>query len=261
MIADRESFLKVSGLSYVANGNPILSNISFEISCGDYVGIIGPNGGGKTTLLRLILGLEKATKGTISIHGTSTGLPEQRAKIGYVPQRISSSATSFPASVEEVVSTGCTQRAEHLSHQERETIVEASLSRLGIKGLANRIISDLSGGERQKVYIARALCAGATALILDEPTIGIDAPSTEGFYALLAELNGKEKMTIIVVSHDIDVVAREARSVLCVNGQLICHGRPKDALTEEYMRLLYGREMRFVYHDPHAETEDAAMGT
>lgn len=259
MIADKESFLKVSGLSYVANGNPILSNISFEISCGDYVGIIGPNGGGKTTLLRLILGLEQPTAGTISIHGLSTGLSHQRAKIGYVPQRISSGTARFPASVREVVSTGCTQRAEYLTNQGRKAIVDASLSRLSIGHLANRIISDLSGGERQKVYIARALCAGATALILDEPTVGIDAPATEGFYALLAELNGKEGMTIILVSHDIDVVAREARSVLCVNGQLICHGRPKDALTEEYMRLLYGREMRFVYHDPHAETEDTAI--
>ncbi len=255
MIADRPSFLKLSGISFVANGIPILSDMSFEIACGEYVGLVGPNGGGKTTLLRMVLGLERPTRGTIAIHGTTEALEKQRAKIGYVPQRISLDAGGFPATVKEVVGTGCTQRSGRITRSRCDTVVTESLERLDITHLSSKLIGELSGGERQKVYIARALAAGATALILDEPTVGIDAPSTESFYALLAELNQKEGMTVILVSHDIDVVAREARTVLCVNGRLICHGRPKDALTEEYMRLLYGREMRFVYHDPHLEPD------
>lgn len=255
MIADRPSFLKLSNVDYAPGGTPILSAISFDIACGEYVGIIGPNGAGKTTLLRLVLGLQQPTKGTIAIHGTSQALSVQRAKIGYVPQRVSADVGNFPASVAEVVATGCTQRTAQVDSRQREEIVKECLARLDITHLERCLIGELSGGERQKAYIARALAAGATALILDEPTVGIDAPSTEAFYSLLAKLNRDEGMTIVLVSHDIDVVAREARTVLCINGRLICHGRPKDALTEEYMRLLYGREMRFVYHDPHAETE------
>lgn len=255
MIADRPLFLKLSDVGFVANGMPILSNVSFDIACGEYVGLVGPNGGGKTTLLRIILGLEKATSGSIAIHGETQALALQRSKIGYVPQRIALDAGGFPATVEEVVSTGCTQRSGRMSRSRSQAIVAAALQRLEITDLSSKLIGELSGGERQKAYIARALAAGATALILDEPTVGIDAPSTESFYALLARLNREEGMTIILVSHDIDIVAREARTVLCVNGRLICHGRPKDTLTAEYMRLLYGREMRFVYHDPHASTE------
>jgi zinc transport system ATP-binding protein len=211
-------------VSFVVAGKEILSGLTFEIRKGEYVGIIGPNGGGKTTLLRLLLGLAQPTHGTIASE-------IEKAKIGYVPQRVSGDVT-FPATVEEVVASGIFGNVER-----SEWRIKRAMKTTGITHLRSQRIGTLSGGERQRVMIARALAGEPEVLFLDEPTSAIDPSSQEDFYDLLRDLHRKG-LTIVIVSHDTDTIAHEVQRILCLNRHLVCHGDPTDVMhkvhTEHY---------------------------
>jgi len=234
--------LEVENVSFQYDGNFILENITFSVENGDYLGIIGPNGGGKTTLLKIILGLLKPLSGTVktlTLH-----------HIGYVPQRIAMGDFHFPATVEEIVASGRTARRGLLKwfNQEDKMAIEKAMEIIEITKYRNRLISQLSGGEQQKVFIARALAGEPKILILDEPTIGVDITSQEKFYAFLQKINQDLGLTIIFVSHDIDVVAHQAKSVLCLNHKLVCHGSPRQFMKKEYLEELYGKKAKFILH-------------
>lgn len=205
-------------ISYFIDGKEILSHISLEIRRGEYIGIIGPNGGGKTTLLRLLLGLASPSHGIIHTHIAPK-------KIGYVPQRSSSGDTTFPASVSEIVASGIFDAS---SARDRDRRIHRALKATGTDHLISRRIGALSGGERQRVMIARALAGNPDVLFLDEPTAAIDPGSQEEFYAFLRELHKKQRLTIVMVSHDTDAIAHEVQRVICLNRHLVCHGSPKD---------------------------------
>jgi len=214
-------------VSYSIGEKNILSGLTFEIRRGEYIGIIGPNGGGKTTLLRLLLGLAQPTHGSIVSQ-------IDKAKIGYVPQRSSSGDAIFPATVEEIVVSGV---IAHVSNRDRERSVVKAMKTTGVSHLRRQRIGTLSGGERQRVMIARALAGEPDVLFLDEPTSAIDPESQEEFYSFLRELH-KKKLTIVIVSHDTDVIVHEVERILCLNRHLVCHGDPSDVLhkvrTEHY---------------------------
>jgi zinc transport system ATP-binding protein len=228
--------VSIKDVSFRYGQDLVLEHISFDIPRGDFIGIIGPNGSGKTTLLRLILGFLKPTEGEVSLFGQPADKFRDWSKIGYVPQKAGSSVLKFPLTVEEVVSMAGTKKA-----------AAESLKAVGLYDQRRRLLSELSGGQQQRVYIARALIADPQLLILDEPTVGVDAQSQAQFYALLRRLNQERQLTLVLVSHDIDVVAQEVKNIVCLNCQVVYHGEPKDVAQEVHEKL-YGKNVRFVEH-------------
>jgi len=214
------------------------------------LGIIGPNGGGKTTLIKIILGLLKPDTGSVKIFGEDIKTFKERALIGYLPQRISQSIPQFPATVEEIVRSGRTARVglfKRFSEQDKIAIEKAMETADVVKHRA-RLINELSGGERQRVFIARSLAGEPKMLILDEPSVGVDIAAQEKFYTFIEDLNQNHGLAIIFVSHDIDVVAHEVKCLLCLNKSLVCHGLPREFMKEEYLEKLYGKKVKFILH-------------
>ena len=241
--------IEVKEVSFSYNGNPILQDISFVVQEGEYLGIIGPNGGGKTTLFKVILGLLKPQTGEVRIFGEPLESFKRRHLIGYVPQR-SLSDYYFPATVEEVVRSGRTARLGLFKRVSKEDAkaIERVMEVTDVGRLRDRLIGQLSEGERQRVFIARALASEPKILILDEPDVGVDINAQEKFYSFLEDLNSNTGITILLISHDIDVVAHQAKTILCLNRRLVCHGSPRDFITEDYMQKLYGKKVRFILH-------------
>ena len=211
----------IENLYFSYNGQEVLQNINLTVNKSDFVSIIGPNGGGKTTLLKLILGLLKPTRGTVHIKGK---VPlENGTVIGYVPQFINHNL-NFPASALDVVLMGKYDPAKRSLFRDkqldRRQALEA-LAQIGMADFAGRKITDLSGGQRQRVLIARALVTAPELLVLDEPTASLDTKGQTDFFSLLKELN--RELTILVVSHDLYIVSSYAKSIACVNKRLHYH--------------------------------------
>jgi zinc transport system ATP-binding protein len=228
----------------------ILDKVSFTIANGEFVGIIGPNGSGKTTLLKIILGLLSPQSGQVCVFDKPVKIGAHANQIGYIPQKVTQLETRFPITVEEVVTLGRLNQKglmKRLNKSDKEIVVHA-LETVELLPFRNRLITDLSGGQQQRAFIAKALAGEPKLLILDEPTVGIDVESQEKFYALLSELNKKHQLTIVLVSHDVDVVVNEVSSVLCLNKTLIYHGNPKTFLKEDYLEKLYGKHRKYIIH-------------
>ncbi len=214
------AIIEIKNLSFSYEKQKILENINLEVQEKDFLAIIGPNGGGKSTLLKLILGINPIQKGTILTFGE---LPKKNlAKIGYVPQNTNVN-TDFPIKVIEVVLMGHigTKRPLFGYANEEKLCALGALAQVGMEKFANEKIGSLSGGQRQRVMIARALCAHPQILILDEPTASIDVEGQKQIYELLKTLN--TYITIIVVSHDISVIMQYANSVVHINKRLSFH--------------------------------------
>lgn len=242
--------IDVEHVSFTYDGNVALQDVTFVIPEGSYVGIIGPNGGGKTTLLRIILGLLEPTEGSVRVFGESPLEARMSGRIGYVPQRITQTEIPFPSTVEEIVKSGRTPKVgigRRLSSDDMRA-AHAAMERTGVLPYSHKLIGNLSGGEKQKVFIARALAAEARILILDEPTTGVDISSKEQFYGLLRELNDTLKLTIIFVSHDIEVMTKEAKSVCCLNQKLLCCCSSHAFLEDKTLQKLYGEHFSFIQH-------------
>ena len=196
----RVPIFDVKNLNFIVRGQKILFAISFEIYEGEYIAIIGPNGGGKTTLIRMLLGLEEPTSGEIKIYGKKLKEFKEWHKIGYVPQRATLVDENFPATVEDIVKMGRIAKRGILAgmSSEDKEMIEDAMRKMDILNLKNRMIGTLSGGQRQRVMIARALASSPKILILDEPNTGVDMVSQQRFYTLLAKLNKEENITILL---------------------------------------------------------------
>lgn len=237
-----------TNISYAIESLPILENISFSIAYGDYVGLIGPNGGGKSTLIKIMLGLIKPTQGKIKLMGKDLKYFLEWENIGYVPQGIAHSSQYIPASVEEIINSGISQTFPFNNKSNKNIDISNVLDLVGIKKLKGKLIHSLSGGERQLVFIARALVTNPKLLILDEPTTGVDISSLERFYSLLKNLNENKKITIIMVSHDVDVISKNAKHIICVNKQLICHSHHKNIDLDKMIEKMYGKKVKKISH-------------
>lgn len=219
------SVIEIKNLSFSYHKQKILENINLTVEEKDFLAIIGPNGGGKSTLLKLILGIIPIKDGSIHTFGE---LPKKNlSQIGYVPQNTNVN-TDFPIKVIEVVLMGHigTKRPLFGYAKEETLCAMGALAQVGIEKFANEKIGSLSGGQRQRVMIARALCAHPKILILDEPTSSIDVDGQKQIYELLKELNNY--ITIIVVSHDISVIMQYANTVVHVNKKLTYHDMSKE---------------------------------
>ena len=229
-----QTIIETHNLHFSYNGQPVISGVNLKIQSGDFMAMIGPNGGGKTTLLKLMLGLLKADSGSIRIFGKPP--KEVSYRIGYVPQDIHINQ-NFPISASDVVLMGKLKPGKRWSRHAKEDRIEVlqALERVGIGKYSNRRIGELSVGQKQRVFIARALVTDPDILFLDEPTASIDTKGQNEFYAILKELN--QKITIIVVSHDLMVISRYVKSVACVNQSLHYHGDAE--LTGEMIEMMY----------------------
>jgi zinc transport system ATP-binding protein len=245
--------IEADNLSFSYGGVSALADVGFMLKEGEYLAVIGPNGGGKTTLIKLLLGILTPTTGAIQIFGRPATDRRARLDVGYVPQRISAEVAEFPATVREIVESGRTPRHAPLSRWTKadQEAVDHALETLEIGSLSRRTVGSLSGGERQRVFVARALAAEPRILILDEPTVGVDQAAQESFRKFLMHANRDHGMTVVFVTHDVEFVSRDATSVLCLNHSLVCHGRPGEYLKEDFLVKLYGREVKLVDHEHH----------
>ncbi len=248
-----KNIIEVKNVSFFYDHDQVLKNISLIVHEGDYLGIIGPNGSGKTTLLKIILGLLKPSKGEIKLFGSSCLCANEWSKIGYVPQKAINFDPLFPATVFEVVAMGRYGRKglfKQLNKEDRE-IIQTSLEQVEMGAFRDRLIGDLSSGQQQRVFIARALAGEPQVIILDEPTVGVDVKTQEQFYTLLKRLNQEFGLTLVIVSHDINAIAAEVTELACINQTLIYHGDPEEFLKGDYAEKLYGKNVRFIHlhHD------------
>lgn len=231
--------VQLKKVSFAYNGEFAVKNIDLVIKRGDFLGIIGPNGSGKTTLLKIMLGLIQPQQGTVQLFGQQIHQFKNWSKIGYVPQKAGSNVINFPISVEEVVGMNGSSQNE----------ITSALCEVEMIDHKKRLLRELSGGQQQRVLIARALVTRPELMILDEPTVGVDTDSQTKFFNLLKNLNRNFKLTLVLVSHDIEVVFQEVSEVACLNATLVYHGKPQDIINSEHLEKLYGKEVRFVVHE------------
>ena len=235
--------ISFDGVSFAYNHIKVLEDISVDIEAEEFFGIIGPNAAGKSTLLKLMLGMLKPDQGKITVSGLS---PDQACeKIGYVPQT-PSFPRNFPINVIDVVLLGCLGKHTGFggfSKQDRE-IAGKSLAAVEIEDLSAVPIAHLSGGQVQRMLIARALAGQPEILVLDEPTANIDVQAEENIFSLLKHYN--EHMTIIVVSHDIAFISGYVNRVGCLNRTLLCH--ETEAISGKTIEELYGAPVRMIHH-------------
>jgi zinc transport system ATP-binding protein len=226
--------IEIRRLSFAYNRQPVLEEVDLTIERGDFVAVIGPNGGGKTTLLKLMLGLLQPMSGTVSIMNQSADRASHH--IGYVSQDVAVNR-GFPITALEVALMGKLTPGYHWHRQRRQDRLEAlaALEKMGMDGYAQRRIGELSGGQRQRVFIARALLTHPDILLLDEPTANVDPEGQAELYELLKELN--REVTVVVVSHEWLVISTYVKSVACVNRRLHFHHHPE--IDADMMNVMY----------------------
>jgi len=248
-----KNIIEVKNVSFAYGGKAVLENISLDIHQGDYIGIVGPNGSGKTTLFKIILGLLHPQAGLVKLFGQDQDNFKDWRKIGYVPQKAAKFDANFPATVYEVVGMGISAKMglfNKAATEEKRAVAEA-LKQVDMWKYKDRLIGDLSGGQEQRVFIARALVNRPEVIFLDEPTAGVDQAAQDEFYALLRELNQKLGITLALVSHDIGRLTKEVMHIACVDRRLTCHMSPAEYLKASQSDDIMGQKVRIITHHHH----------
>ena len=233
------SLIECSHADFGYENQDAVVDVTMEVNPGDYICIVGENGSGKSTLMKGLLGLLKPTKGTISVSDEL-----KKSGIGYLPQQ-TAAQKDFPATVGEVVLSGCLSRRGNrpfYSGKEKK-LAEKNMERLGIAELGSQCYRDFSGGQQQRTLIARALCATDRLLILDEPITGLDPSAILEFYEIIRKLNRKEGVAILMVSHDIANVVKQAGKILHLKREVLFYGTTKEYLESSAGHLYLGGEL------------------
>lgn len=230
--------LETAGLSVMLGGFAALDSLDLELGEGEFLAVLGPNGAGKSTLLRVLLGLVQPSAGRVWLLGGAPG-QAPRGSIGYVPQ-VKTLDRSFPALSCEVVLSGSLQRWPFAMSKTQHAQAEAALAQVGAAHLAHRPCAALSGGELQRVYLARALVRQPRLVLLDEPAAGIDRPGEEDMHHVLEEYRQRCGSTIVMVTHDWGAAYHHASRVLILNQRKIADGAPREALTDANLRQAFG---------------------
>ncbi|MFT4412652.1 metal ABC transporter ATP-binding protein [Fredinandcohnia humi] len=247
------SVLSIRDLSFRYDEQTVLEDIHLTVPKGSFLAIVGPNGSGKTTLLKSILGLLKLQKGSIELFGTDITNFRDWEKIGFVSQKANSFNSGFPATVFEVVSSGLTSKIGlfRFLKKEHKRKIEQVLASVGMEEFQNRNIGELSGGQQQRVFIARALVSEPELLILDEPTVGVDAKTVQTFYNMLEDINKNHGITLILVTHDVGTITDKVTHVACLNKHMHFHGSAEDFdhVKEQDLSQFYGHPLQVITHD------------
>ena len=247
---DGAPLVECRDLWFLYASEPVIEAVNLQVQEGEFVAILGPNGSGKTTLIRLILGLERPSRGTVRLFGERPERFRRWDLVGYVPQAVDGMRGDFPASVEEVVAQGLYRGFSPLAiwHQSGREAIGRAMETVGMSDLRRERLSILSRGQQQRALIGRALVRNPRLLVLDEPEAGIDAAGQSQLYGLLSRLSEEGGITVIMVSHDIGAVMREATTVACINRTMIFHG-PPHSVTQKELSALYGFPMDVLLHD------------
>ncbi len=242
-----ERLIRAENLGVTLGGRSVLEGITFSAVEGELTGIIGPNGAGKTTLLRAILGLVRIRAGKLDVLGVPCSrLREVRPKIGYMPQR-QSFEKNFPLSAADVVAVGLLSPSAMLRRiADQDRSIGAALQSVGMEEYTRRPFKDLSGGEQQRILLARSLVRQPVLLLLDEPNAGLDFPAQQSFVELLQKLKQEKGLTILLVSHDLVSVASAADQLVCINRTMHIHGRPAEVMNSPYLDQAYRCQFDFL---------------
>ncbi|MFH2057982.1 MAG: ABC transporter ATP-binding protein [Pseudomonadota bacterium] len=246
MPSDHEIIL--SNVSFAYKQRNVLKDVNLLIKKGEFASIVGPNGGGKTTLLKLILGLIKPDTGEIRILGKS--VEKARQKIGYMPQ-YAHLDMDFPATAMDVVLMGRLEKNRFWFSKKDRAKALSAMNQVDMSDFLNTGFNELSGGQKQRILIARALCISPDILLLDEPTANVDHETEENLFSILQNLSSK--MTILVVSHDLGFVSKYVKSVICVNRKVVIH--PTTMINGAMIKDIYHGDLKMVRHDHRCSEE------
>lgn len=237
------------------DGNVILDSINLTVKPESIISIVGPNGGGKTTLLNTILGLIRPLLGTVQVFGRSPSVTGSKGFFGYLPQG-NHSDLNFPVNVFDVVAMSrYSQKSYFQKLNKNDTaIIKKSLNTIEMTEFSHTSFGQLSGGQQQRVLIARALAMEPRILILDEPSTGLDTVAQDQFYCMLERIRDEQGMTIIMVSHDIGAVSSIVDQIACLNRKIHFHGNPRKGIPDSALEAVFGKNIQFVYHDHHCRT-------
>jgi zinc transport system ATP-binding protein len=243
-----DEIIKVEHLSFSFGGNEAIWNVSFGVQRGDFVALVGHNGSGKTTLVKLLLGILSATKGKISLFGEDMQNFSAWEKIGYLPQNIRIFNPLFPATVEEVVALGL---VAHKRVMQREEKIEEALKLLRLKNIRTKMIGELSGGQIQRMLLARAVVNQPELLILDEPVSALDAGTREEFFSYLSEFNKQRQMTIVMITHDIGSMGEYANKLLLLDKKILFYDCFRKFCQSKEMTSQFGPEYQHIICHQH----------
>jgi len=245
-----EFVVEACAVSVSFNGRPVLRGVNLRVRRGQLVALIGPNGAGKTTLLRCLLGLQKIEAGEVRLLG-ERDLRRALPRVGYVPQRLALER-SFVLSVREFLALRLRQTRHWFwqRHQQTDQAIRSLLVELGVQPLLDRSLAQLSGGELQRVLITFSLALEPELLLLDEPTAGVDTPGEMTFYELIAEVQQRRRLTILLISHDLSMVHRHASWVYALNGVVCCEGPPETVMSADSLKQAFGGHA-LPYHHQH----------
>ncbi|WP_018923744.1 metal ABC transporter ATP-binding protein [Salsuginibacillus kocurii] len=241
----------IKNLSFRYGNQYVLEDVSMRLAPGAFLGLVGPNGSGKSTLLKSLLGLQQPQKGEIRLFGEKVEKYKGWDRIGYVSQKANSFNAGFPATVFEVVSMGLFGKKglfRFLNRKDKQKVREA-IEWVGMTPYEKRNIGELSGGQQQRVFIARALVSDPELLILDEPTVGVDAKSVQNFYTMLEGLNKEHGLTLLLVTHDVGAMTRHVTDVACLNKFLHFHGSSKEFEANQDLSAFYGHDVHLLTHE------------
>jgi zinc transport system ATP-binding protein len=249
-VTDPDILISIEGVSFSYGNTKVLDHVTFPIRSGDFLSIIGPNGSGKTTLIKIILGLLNPSEGRIQIFGKNGETFNRWEKLGYVPQKATHVDPFFPVSVKEVVEMGLVSSRKFFSTQKKddEGHIRRALIQVGMEAYVDWRIGKLSGGQQQRVFIARAIVNQPQILFLDEPTTGVDGETQEHFYDMLDDLNKKESITIVLITHDIGVVNKHVSQVACLHQILQYHGSHEEFCQSETFKKMITEGHHVISH-------------
>src|SRR5690625_4226355 len=243
-----KSIIRLENITHTYGDKTVLKHVNLELKQGMFVGRVGPNGGGKTTLIKIILGLLKPDSVSVFLFNEPMSQFSNWNQIGFVSQKANAFNKGFPATVFEVVAMGLTAKIGYfrfLTKKYKQKIYDA-IEQVQLTNYINENIGNLSGGQQQRVFIARALVSNPKLLILDEPTVGIDYQNVDHFYSILHNLNKNNQLTLLLVTHDTGVMTEYATDIACLNRTLHFHGKSEEytALTAEQLSDIYGHPVQ-----------------
>jgi zinc transport system ATP-binding protein len=249
-VSEQSALVSIQNVFFSFGSTIVLDDVTFSIRTGDFLAIIGPNGSGKTTLVKIILGILSPTRGRMMLLGEDIERFSQWGKIGYVPQKATNIDPFFPVSVREVVALGLLSVKEfpRMIQKKDETAIDWALEQVNLRDFKARRIGELSGGQQQRVFIARAIVNHPRILFLDEPTAGVDAETQDRFYDMLAVLNHEHHITIVMITHDLGIVAKHFNKIACLNQKLVFHGAHDDFCNSSVVQELLRGEYHVVCH-------------